>query len=115
MGHALRKALGVIAVSQGRGQAAGTAVLADQAGVPQLAASSFKAALDRDWDGPVAARRVGVQPPRAPPRYRAGRRTNADFHAGGSGQLSGEFVADGAASPPGDGRVCGEVCLAEDG
>jgi transposase len=55
MGHALRKALGVIAVLQGRGQAAGTAVLAAQAGVPQLAASSLKAALDRDWDD-LAAR-----------------------------------------------------------
>ncbi len=54
MGHALRKALGVIAAVQGRGQAAGTAVVAAQAGVPQLAASSLKAALDRDWDDPVA-------------------------------------------------------------
>jgi len=54
MGHALRKALGVIAVLQGRGQAAGTAMVAAQAGVPQLAASSLKAALDRDWDDPAA-------------------------------------------------------------
>ena len=54
MGHALRKALGVIAVSQGWGQAAGTAVVAAQAGVGQLAASSLKAALDRDWDDPAA-------------------------------------------------------------
>jgi Transposase DDE domain/Transposase domain (DUF772) len=54
MGHALRKALGVIAVLQGRGQAAGTAVVAAQAGVPQLAASSLKAALDLDWDDPAA-------------------------------------------------------------
>jgi hypothetical protein len=54
MGHALRKALGVIAVLQGRGQAAGTAVVAAQAGVPQLAALSLKAALDRDWDDPAA-------------------------------------------------------------
>jgi transposase len=53
-GHALRKALGVIAVLQGRGQAAGTAVVAAQAGVPQLAASSLKAALDADWDDPAA-------------------------------------------------------------
>jgi len=37
MGHALRKALGVIAAVQGWGQAAGTAVLAAQAGAPQLA------------------------------------------------------------------------------
>ena len=35
-------------------QAAGIAVLAGQAGVPQLAASSLKAALDRDWDDPAA-------------------------------------------------------------
>jgi hypothetical protein len=54
MGHALRKALGVIAVLQGRGQAAGITLLAQQAGAPQLAASSLKAALDRDWDNPVA-------------------------------------------------------------
>jgi hypothetical protein len=55
MGHALRKALGVIAVLQGRGQAAGTAVVAARAGVPQLAASSLTAALDLDWDD-LAAR-----------------------------------------------------------
>jgi transposase len=54
MGHALRKALGVIAVLQGRGQAAGTAVVAAEAGVPELAVSSLKAALDRDWDDPGA-------------------------------------------------------------
>jgi DDE family transposase len=54
LGHALRKALGVIAVLQGRGQAAGTAMVAAQAGVPQLAASSLKAALDADWDDPAA-------------------------------------------------------------
>jgi hypothetical protein len=45
MGHVLRKALGVIAAAQGWGQAAATAVVAAQAGVPQLAASSLKAAL----------------------------------------------------------------------
>jgi hypothetical protein len=54
MGHALRKALGVIAAVQGWGQAAGTAALAGMAGAPQLAASSLKAALDRDWDDPLA-------------------------------------------------------------
>jgi transposase len=54
MGHALRKALGVIAVLQGRGQAAGMTVVAAQAGAPQMAASSLKAALDRDWDDPAA-------------------------------------------------------------
>jgi hypothetical protein len=54
MGHALRKALGVIAAMQGRGRAAGTVIIAAQAGVPQLAASSLKAALDADWDDPAA-------------------------------------------------------------
>ncbi len=54
MGHALRTALGVIAAVQGWGQAAGTAAVAAQAGVPQLAASSLKAALDADWDDPAA-------------------------------------------------------------
>jgi hypothetical protein len=54
VGHALRKALGVIAVLQGRGQSAGIMMLAQQAGTPQLAASSLKAALDRDWDDPGA-------------------------------------------------------------
>jgi hypothetical protein len=55
MGHALRKALGVIAAVQGWGQAEGTAVVAQQAGVPALAASSLKAALDLDWDDPATA------------------------------------------------------------
>jgi hypothetical protein len=54
VGHALRKALGVIAVLQGRGQAAGITMPAQQAGTPELAASSLKAALDRDWDDPAA-------------------------------------------------------------
>jgi hypothetical protein len=54
MGHALRRALGVIAAVQGWGQAAGTAVMATMAGAPQLAASSLKAALDLDWDDPAA-------------------------------------------------------------
>ena len=44
----------MIAAVQGRGQAAGTAVLAHLAGTPQLAASSLKAALDLDWDDPAA-------------------------------------------------------------
>ena len=44
----------MIAAVQGRGQAAGTAMVAAQAGVPQLAASSLKAALDADWDDPAA-------------------------------------------------------------
>jgi lambda repressor-like predicted transcriptional regulator len=44
----------VIAVLQGRGQSAGIMMLAQQAGTPELAASSLKAALDRDWDDPAA-------------------------------------------------------------
>lgn len=50
MGHALTKALGVIARQQGRGRAA----VAREAGTPLLAASSLKAALDLDWDDPAA-------------------------------------------------------------
>ena len=61
VGHALRKALGVIAVLQGRGQAAGTAAVAAQAGAPELAASSLKAALDADWDDPAARDAALVQ------------------------------------------------------
>ena len=52
IGHALRKALGAVAVLQG--QAAGVAGLAAQAGASELAASSLKAALDRDWEDPAA-------------------------------------------------------------
>ena len=40
---------------------------------------------------------------------------SADFRTGGSGQRSGDFVADGASAPPGDGGGGGEVCFAEDG
>ena len=50
LGHALRKALGVIARQQGRG----LTDIAKQAGTPILAASSLKAALDLDWDDPSA-------------------------------------------------------------
>src|SRR5439155_12924524 len=53
-GHALRKALGVIARQQGRGLAEGTAALAEQAGAGVLGGSSLKAALDTDWDDPTA-------------------------------------------------------------
>jgi hypothetical protein len=54
LGHALRKVVGVLARQQGWGLAEGTRVLAEQAGVPELAASSLKAALDLDWDDPAA-------------------------------------------------------------
>src|SRR5262249_18899831 len=54
-------ALGVIAVVQGRGQAAGIPAVAAQAGVPQLGASSLKAALDRDWDDPAAPDQAPAQ------------------------------------------------------
>src|SRR3989440_12603727 len=50
LGHALRKALGVIARQQGRG----LAEVAKQADASLLGGSSLKAALDRDWDGPEA-------------------------------------------------------------
>src|SRR6266540_1431665 len=54
LGHALRKVVGVLARQQGWGLAEGTRVLAGQAGVPELGASSLKAALDLDWDDPAA-------------------------------------------------------------
>lgn len=48
LGHALRKALGVIASQQGRG----LAEVAAQAGASVLTGTSLKAALDLDWDDP---------------------------------------------------------------
>jgi Transposase domain (DUF772) len=50
LGHALRKALGVMARQQGRGRRA----LAEAAGAALVAGSSRKAALDLDWDDPGA-------------------------------------------------------------
>jgi transposase len=50
LGHALRKAVGVIARQQGRG----LAEVAADAGVPLLAGASLKATLDLDWDDPTA-------------------------------------------------------------
>jgi transposase len=59
LGHALKKALGVIACQQGRG----LAQVAEEAGAEVLASgSSLKAALELDWDDPaeraIALRRV---------------------------------------------------------
>src|SRR5438270_10574031 len=48
LGHALRKALSVIARQQGRG----LAEVASDAGATLLSGSSLKAALDLDWDNP---------------------------------------------------------------
>jgi transposase len=50
LGHALRKALGVIARQQGRGLRA----VAEEAGASLVAGPSLKAALDLDWDDPSA-------------------------------------------------------------
>jgi hypothetical protein len=50
LGHALRKALGVIADQQGRE----LADLAQEAGGELVSGSSLKAALDLDWDDPAA-------------------------------------------------------------
>lgn len=49
LGHALRKALSVIARQQGRGLTA----VAEEAGAALLGNSSLKAALDLNWDEPV--------------------------------------------------------------
>lgn len=48
LGHALRKALGVIADQQGRG----LAELAAEANAQVVSGTSLKAALDRNWDDP---------------------------------------------------------------
>jgi transposase len=50
LGHALRKALGVIARQQGRG----LTEIATEADASLLGGSSLKAALDQDWDEPAA-------------------------------------------------------------
>src|ERR671922_1299907 len=50
LGHALRKALGVMARQQGRG----LSEIADEAGASLVAGASLKAALDLDWDDPGA-------------------------------------------------------------
>jgi hypothetical protein len=56
LGHALRKALGVVARQQGRG----LADMATEAGAPILGGSSLKAALDLDWDDPAERMRALV-------------------------------------------------------
>jgi hypothetical protein len=50
LGHALRKAVGVIARQQGRGLRA----VAEEAGAALVAGPSLKAVLDLDWDDPPA-------------------------------------------------------------
>ena len=50
LGHALRKAVGVVARQQGRGLRA----VAEEAGAFLVAGPSLKAALDLDWDDPTA-------------------------------------------------------------
>lgn len=50
LGHALRKAVGVIARQQGRGLRS----VAEEAGASLIAGASLKAALDLDWDDPSA-------------------------------------------------------------
>src|ERR671922_1708452 len=50
LGHALRKAVGVLARQQGRGLRA----VAEEAGAVLVAGPSLKAALDLDWDDPSA-------------------------------------------------------------
>src|SRR5438309_1626539 len=56
LGHALKKALGVIARQQGRG----LAEIAAEAGADIVSGTSLKAALDLNWDDPQE-RAVGLQ------------------------------------------------------
>jgi hypothetical protein len=57
LGHALRKAVGMLARQQGRELAAQAA----EAGAPLLGGPSLKAALDCDWDDPVVRAGALVQ------------------------------------------------------
>ena len=57
LGHALRKAVGVIARQQGRGLAA----VASEAGAELVVGSSLKAALDLNWDDPAERGQALVQ------------------------------------------------------
>ena len=57
LGHALKKALGVLARQQGRG----LADIAAEAGAEVVAGSSLKAALDLNWDDPGARAQALVQ------------------------------------------------------
>src|SRR5947199_646782 len=57
LGHALRKALGVLARQQGRGLAA----VATDAGAALVGGASLKAALDLDWDDPTAREQALTQ------------------------------------------------------
>ena len=56
LGHALKKALGVIARQQGRG----LAEVAKEAGASVVCGTSLKAGLDLDWDDPGERALVGV-------------------------------------------------------
>src|SRR5512139_1982057 len=56
LGHALRKALGVIARQQGRG----LAEMAVEVGAPIVGGASLKGALDLNWDDP-AERQQGLE------------------------------------------------------
>src|SRR5436190_9257308 len=57
LGHALRKALGVIARQQGRG----LADVATESGASLVGELSLKAALDLDWDDPTAREQALTQ------------------------------------------------------
>jgi hypothetical protein len=57
LGHALRKAVGVLARQQGRGLAA----VATDAGAALVGGASLKAALDLDWDDPTAREQALTQ------------------------------------------------------
>src|SRR4249920_3342623 len=64
------------------------------------AARLLSLSLIRDTGRPPGGRGAG-----AAIGWRTGTRSvvSADFRTGGSGQRSGDFVADGASVPPGDG------------
>jgi hypothetical protein len=109
LGHALRKALGVIARQQGWGLSwtDGMAAVAAEAGVPLLSGPSVKAALDCDWDDPAArdgALGVVLGFLEAVEAFAAGQQVAAvpgvDAALGAARQVRDQDVALAAGQPP---------------
>ena len=105
LGHALRKALGVIAGQQGRELAA----VADEAGASLVGGASLKAALDLDWDDPAAAAGALGQVLAALTAVEAwlDRQADPPAAAGAALAVAHEVVAQDVAAPPGGPAVLG--------
>ncbi len=91
LGHALRKALGVIARQQGRG----LVEVATEAGAELIAGTSLKAALDLDWDDPKERQGALVKvlaALEAVETYLDGATTEAKSHVDTARQIEGQDV-----------------------